>query len=507
MSIDDGTAARRFHEATKHSPASIQAAPHRLDWENQPLPFKIYRDIPGEVLPQSFAPAGVTALQSIVSPPLAREGEAPDRAALARLMHFSLGILRRRQLDDGRWHSFRAAPCTGALYHIDAYVVCGDLPDLAAGVYHFGPHDSSLRRLRAGNHLPALVEATGGEARVSAAPAVIVLASTYWRNAWKYRDRAYRHVFWDGGTALAQLLAQAAADRWPARIVLGFADTPVEKLCGLDPGREGVVALVPIGNGSMHAPLRSAIGEIRHVTEPLSGREIDYPEIRIAHAASALADGAAAREWRAATVARSRAEASGTLEPLRSDLTAAGDPLEEVIRRRGSTRIFSRRPLTSETLANLLAAGSAPLDADYRRTGSDALVDLFVIVNAVEGVTSGCYRWHPTESALEPISLGEHRREAGYLALGQSLAADAAVDVYAIADLDRVLASLGSRGYRAAQLDGGVSGGRLYLAAYAQRIGATGLTFFDDDVARAFRLDPERFGVMFLAAAGMPAGR
>ena len=59
----------------------------------------------------------------------------------------------------------------------------------------------------------------------------------------------------------------------------------------------------------------------------------------------------------------------------------------------------------------------------------------------------------------------------------------------------------------AATLDGGISGGRAYLAAYAQRFGATGLTFFDDDAARFFGLDPRRFGVMFLTAVGQPAQR
>ena len=43
------------------------------------------------------------------------------------------------------------------------------------------------------------------------APVIIACASTYWRNAWKYQSRAYRHCFWDCGTILANLLAVAAA--------------------------------------------------------------------------------------------------------------------------------------------------------------------------------------------------------------------------------------------------------------------------------------------------------
>ena len=52
---------------------------------------------------------------------------------------------------------FRAAACTGALYHIDLYVVCGDLEGLEAGVYQFSPQDFSLRRLRAGDYRSVLV--------------------------------------------------------------------------------------------------------------------------------------------------------------------------------------------------------------------------------------------------------------------------------------------------------------------------------------------------------------
>src|SRR4029077_17952671 len=34
--------AQRYHDATKHSYASVRNNPHFLDFDNQPLPFKIY---------------------------------------------------------------------------------------------------------------------------------------------------------------------------------------------------------------------------------------------------------------------------------------------------------------------------------------------------------------------------------------------------------------------------------------------------------------------------------
>ncbi len=86
----------------------------------------------------------------------------------------------------------------------------------------------------------------------------------------------------------------------------------------------------------------------------------------------------------------------------------------------------------------------------------------------------------------------------------QELPADAAANVYCLADLSTVLQQLGNRGYRAAQLEGGITGGRMYLAAYAQRFGATGLTFFDDEVTEFFSPHAAGKSVMFLVALGQP---
>jgi SagB-type dehydrogenase family enzyme len=295
------TTVREYHDRTKHSVAGLQANPHFLDWDNQPLPFKIYTDLPPLPLPRDWAPSRVDALDALAAAASDSPGRRllPDLRVLARVLHFSAGIVRTKTYPGGQTMHFRAAACTGALYHIDLYVVCGDLPDCPAGVYHFGPHDFALRRLREGDFRGVLVEATAAEPAVAAAPAVVVCASTFWRNAWKYQARAYRHCFWDTGTILANLLAVAAPDGVPARIVLGFADAAVTHLIGLDADREAALALValgarpelPPGPAPPQPPLALA-------TMPLSRHEVDYPLIRAAHAASSLATPADAPAWR-----------------------------------------------------------------------------------------------------------------------------------------------------------------------------------------------------------------
>ena len=507
-------AAWAYHNGTKHSYQSVYSNPHYLDWETQPIPFKIYPKLEPLALPQHLSSSGLAALAAIS----AGGGQAdvasiPKLETLAEIFFLSAGITRRRKYPGGEI-LFRAAACTGALYHIDLYLVCGDLQGLEAGVYHFGPHDFALRRLRAGDHRAVLGHASGGEPATVNAPAILVCASTYWRNAWKYQSRAYRHCYWDNGTILANLLAAAAARGVTARVVLGFADGEVSRLLGLDMEREGPLALAPLGYSPALLPGASPeIEPIALETVPLSKQEIDYPAIRNIHQASSLESAEEVEAWRDAKGGRPTLSAveksEGKIFPIRpaGDDEIARDTIEEVIVRRGSTRRFSRESISFEQLSTMLYRATRGIPADFLGRDSPPLNDLYLVVNAVDDLPSGAYVFYRDRLALELLKEGDFRREAGYLGLGQEIPADASVDIFFLTDLDSVLARFGNRGYRAAQLEAAITGGKLYLSAYAQRLGASGLTFFDDDVTEFFSPHAAGKSVMFLIALGKSAKR
>ena len=117
-------------------------------------------------------------------------------------------------------------------------------------------------------------------------------------------------------------------------------------------------------------------------------------------------------------------------------------------------------------------------------------------------MSPGVYRLSPT--GLELVRAGDFRHEARHVSLDQPQGGDAAYATFHFADLERVSAALGPRGYRAAQVEGGHVLERLHLAAYALEVGATGLTFFDDAVAS---LCGVRTSVMTEVAVGRPAYR
>src|ERR1019366_2063673 len=155
-------AAWNYHEATKHSYTSVRTNPHSLDFDNQPLPFKIYPALEPSRMPTEVRQTGVAALSAIAGSVPAQTNAAPDLEAVAQLLYLSAGITRQRKYSGGEIY-FRAAACTGALYEVELYLVCRELANLQAGVYHFAPAEFGLRRLRAGDYRSVLVEATGGE--------------------------------------------------------------------------------------------------------------------------------------------------------------------------------------------------------------------------------------------------------------------------------------------------------------------------------------------------------
>jgi SagB-type dehydrogenase family enzyme len=194
MTTPDTEAARRYHEATKHSYESVRRRARPLDWANQPVPYKEYPGIELEPLPPH----------------------------LDRLLRLGAGVSRSR-----RGYDFRTYSSAGALYPIEVYLATAD------GLFHFHPRELGLRRLRGDDVRDAL---GGGES-------VLALTGILWRTAWKYDARGYRHLYWDAGTLLANLLELAPGD---ARVVTGFVDDEVNAVLGVDGEDEAALALLQL---------------------------------------------------------------------------------------------------------------------------------------------------------------------------------------------------------------------------------------------------------------------
>ena len=262
-----------YHNGTKHPHGNLMDPRHSFDPSSQPLLFKIYPDLDPIPLPFEALPSVVPALSAISMEviPSVSDGTL-DITTLSSILYFSAGITKRLNFPWGSM-SFRAAACTGALYHIELYVVCGDLPGLAAGVYHYNPGGPSLTRLRLGDYRGTLVAASGNEPSLTHAPAIILYTDVFWRNACKYQAREYRHSYWDSGTILANTLAIAAAHGLPAKVVAGFVDSSVNRLLDLENRQEVALVLVPDLENRQEVAL--VLVPVGFVPEPSIGSSAD----------------------------------------------------------------------------------------------------------------------------------------------------------------------------------------------------------------------------------------
>jgi SagB-type dehydrogenase family enzyme len=286
---------------------------------------------------------------------------------------------------------------------------------------------------------------------------------------------------------------------------MGFVDSTINNLLGLDINREAAVSLVPLGYTKRPVQIKhQEIEEINYETMPLSKREIDYPAIRAMHLASSLTSHQEVIKWRSAVVESKVYEPQGKIFQLEissdKEIDQISDTIEKTILKRGSTRQFARVPISFRLFSNTLYFSTRGIPADF--LSGSTLNDIYLIVNDVEGIPKGAYFYDRVINSIELLKEGDFRKEAGHLGLGQRIPADASVDVFFLSDLNEVLEKLGNRGYRAAQLEAGILGGKLYLATYAQGLGASGLTFYDDEVTRFFSPRAEGRSCMFLVALG-----
>jgi SagB-type dehydrogenase family enzyme len=478
-----------YHERTKHSFESIRRDAHFMDWDNEPSRFKRYPDLEARPLP----PPGVSGMpfhRAVRASAGGHGSSTPDLSGLAYLLALAAGVSRTVRTSLGRFR-FRTYASAGALYPIEAYVVAGEVEGLPAGVHHYATLDHALTPLRSGD-----LRGNLGVAGAHPGTAAIVLTGIPWRTAWKYTARGFRHLYWDAGMALANLLAAAAALDVEARTILGFVDADVEELLGLDGRTEFPLCLVLLGRGP--APRRVDVEPIAPRVDPVSPRPLSDPEIEEARRALRLGNEAEVGSFREGRIdARPESESGAAVERLAENLLSR-DGLEEVVRRRGSSRALAGEPFPAAEYAEILDAAAAGFPSDWGSVG----VRPFVAASALEGLDPGVYE-HLGGPRFQPVRKGRFRAQAGRLCLDQRLGADAAAVTFLMVDLRGALSRLGGRGYAAAQVEAAVIAGRLYLGAYAQCLGASGITFYDDEVREFLETDAEPM----LAVVMGPEGR
>ncbi len=204
-------------------------------------------------------------------------------------------------------------------------------------------------------------------------------------------------------------------------------------------------------------------------------------------------------------------ERPGKAVSLPAAMEEGGEGLWRVIKQRRSIRSFNRsRPLTLAELSQLLWATQGltadPRDDRLRASPSAGALhplDTYLVINRVESLSPGVAFYDVAAREIRILAEGDFADDIAMAALGQQMAADAAVVFVWVAVPGRSKPKYRDRAHRYVYMDAGHIGAQLHLAAVALGLGCCAIgAFLDDEVNAIVGVDGERESAVYLSVVG-----
>jgi SagB-type dehydrogenase family enzyme len=416
-------------------------------------------------------------------------------------------------------------PSSGNLHPTEAHLVLPQLDRLSAGIYHYNPLMHALeQRCEVPPEIWKSIFSHFG-----ADGYLVALSSIFWRESWKYGERAFRYCNHDVGHALAGLSLAAGLFGWRLTYLNALSDEDIQTILGFDrtrwhPLEEEHPELLCFVCGS----------EIKNVPHALPQDVIKaLADTNVAGKPNRLS-----RErmnWkiipRTAAITRKPPTTETAYDYGRKPffpIAAARHTAAETIRQRRSATSFDpdgiidRERFFSILDKTIARNACSPFDAQL---GEPAL-HLLLFVHNVDGLERGLYFfvrnqndaqalkrsfradfvWRQVTESL-PLYLlrkGDCRHEAIEVSCHQEIAGYSVFSLGMIARFDTVVRT-GAYLYRHLFWEAGMIGQVLYLEAEAQGVRGTGIgCYFDEPVHEILGLTDNTWQSLYHFTVGHP---
>ncbi|NNG01794.1 MAG: SagB/ThcOx family dehydrogenase [Desulfobacteraceae bacterium] len=512
-----------YHEATKHHRNRYARSAGYLDWDNQPHPFRFYHQCPMIRLP--FLDPDPSLPYDDMYAPVGNSGNASLTGdAIAGFLELSLGLSAWKSQGAAKW-ALRMNPSSGNLHPTEAHVILPGTDVFEAGIYHYSPYYHALEQRAAipNGFWDQSYEVFGSHGFF------IGLTTVFWRESWKYGERAYRYCNLDTGHALAALAFSAALFGWHLNVLDHLSDDEVAMMLGLNKvvWRHGegehpdLICFVSPDHTGVHN-MESLSEMITAVsTQPfsgmpnqLSGSLVHWEIIEDTAMAARKPD----------TPRRIGALPAALPSPASKTTKIAA----AIIRQRRSAVSYDNRAIFPQdrfySLLNrtLPSAGGAP----FGGVSTGTAINLLMFIHLVEGLDQGLYYFLRDKEVLDglrkactpsflwksmsddlPLYLlkkGDMTDTAADISCNQDIAGMSCFSMGMIADFSRILEGAPYR-YRHLFREAGMVGQVLYLEAEAHGFRGTGIgCFFDDEVHRLMGLPDKGYQSLYHFTIGRP---
>lgn len=505
----------KYHEATKHHYERYANSPGYMDWENQPNPFRFYENTARIRLPllkkdPEVEHSGLYQRSGKSTLPFSLEN-------IAGFLELSLGLSAWKAAGASKW-SLRMNPSSGNLHPTEGYLIIPQVESVDSGIYHYNALMHALeRRSILPDGLWNQLEAHFGTSGF-----FVGTSSIFWRESWKYGERAFRYCNHDAGHALAALSIAANLFGWKMTYLNGLSDENIEDflgfnaagyqelenehpdfLCFVHPQQDNILSR------SLPAQIISTLANLKFTGHPnqLSPGHVNWEMI---YEAARHTHKPATREANYKFGNRKWiSESAGRYSAAR------------IIRNRRSATSFDSSGSISKTqfvgmLDRTLARdNTSPFDAELGQPATHLLIFVHNVADLPEGlyfflrneadageirqISRSGLLWQAVEDGF-PLYLleeGNFRRQAMMVSCHQEIAGYSAFSLGMIARFKTVIDGEPFR-YRHLFWETGMIGQVLYLEAEAHGVRGTGIgCFFDDAVHEILGLKDNRFQSLY----------
>jgi SagB-type dehydrogenase family enzyme len=510
-----------YHTATKHHYHKSAKSTGYLDWANQPDPFRRYECQP---------PIYLSLLEKDPEAEyrdLYMRGNNSEKPFVmknvAGFLELSLGLSAWKGVPGSRW-SLRINPSSGNLHPTEAHLILPEINGINPGVYHYNAFLHALEpravlSLDLCNKITSYFQTPGF---------IIGMSSIYWRESWKYGERAFRYCNHDAGHALACLSFSANLFGWKVIYLNAISDDDIKTMLGFDKTKwpymeeehpDFLCYVYPssyrLVSRNLPEEILSEFSQIEFFGTPnfLSPDHFNWEIIKLA-----------GKETKKNKTEPFELSLDDSI-PFFMDIPSGFSASQIIRKRRSATGFDPSGFITQEQFMAILdktipRKNTAPFDVEL----APAHVHLLLFVHNVVGLAQGLYfffrneedrniirslshaefLWQPVVERLPLYFLkdGNFRQIAAKVSCYQDIAGDSIFSLGMIANfLDPI--ERNPHNYRNLFWETGMIGQTLYLEAESYGFRGTGIgCFFDDAVHEILGFSDNRFQSLYHFTVG-----
>ncbi|MEW9676288.1 SagB family peptide dehydrogenase [Lentibacillus sp. L22] len=478
----------------------------QVDWEDAPLPYKLYRRLP------------VVPLSADVPLTLGKR-EAHVKPSLVELGHFLWYVYGLTQYAQSALNSGmnekdvsfiqstrRFVPSGGALYPNEIYVYI-NIEKAPQGIYHYDVAHHRLVLVREGDYDFYLARSLKNGNDISSCFCTIFISTVFWKNFYKYNNFSYRLQGLDAGVLIGQALEVANQMRFSSRVCYQFLDRAVNHLLGLSEQDESVYAAISLStDDSIHyvdketnrketasaTQLCRELPLLNHISYNRSKRVIPYPMLEKINEISMFETTRSFVKLKNKHSAEHSLDAEMILLPFMEGFSYN---LASICRERHSPDIdFMIGKVSQTQLSTLLRetfSFSYQNDLDETYGNIESRMSLYGSLCNVEGIPNGTCLYESNTHALRMINKGDYREllQNGLTMPNVNLY-QVPLCLHVVGEKDYLKEELGYRGYRIQQMEAGILVQRLLLISCALGMGGHPLLGFDvNNCDQLYRID------------------